>query len=231
MTPEAIAAVLRGLTRLIGALAAFTARRNRRFAADQKVLRRCVRKLERQVVALVEHTFRLELEPRPRRQRAGWAGRSSSATRPRSSTTRMRVGLDHTIERGKPRRQAPTRPAVQRSSAAPGAGRGPSPLPAATAKPGSRTTSRRRWRRSGGSARTNTGGAGTVAHSAAEARGRIRSFWRSSRSKPPPARGTRVPQLTCDLVHDHEGWRRSAGCSLVQQGESPSNTTWPPMAW
>jgi hypothetical protein len=35
-----------------------------------------------------------------------------------------------------------------------------------------------------------------------------------------------VPQLTCDLVHDHGCWCRSAWCDLVRSVEVPSNTTW-----
>lgn len=62
MTPEAIAAIFTGLTGVIAALAAFTANRSRRVAADQRALRKRVRSLERQVLALVEHTFILELE-------------------------------------------------------------------------------------------------------------------------------------------------------------------------
>lgn len=62
MTPEAIAAIFTGLTGVIAALAAFTANRSRRIAADQRALRKRVRLLERQVIALAEHTFVLELE-------------------------------------------------------------------------------------------------------------------------------------------------------------------------
>lgn len=62
MTPESVAAIFTGLTGLIAALAAFTASRSRRVAADQRALRKRVRLLERQVIALVEHTFTLELE-------------------------------------------------------------------------------------------------------------------------------------------------------------------------
>lgn len=62
MSPEGIAAIFTGLTGLIAALAAFTANRSRRVAADQRSLRKRVRLLEKQVVALVEHTFVLELE-------------------------------------------------------------------------------------------------------------------------------------------------------------------------
>lgn len=62
MSPELIAAVFTGLTGVIAALAAFTASRSRRVAADQRVLRKRVRLLERQLVALVSHTFTLELE-------------------------------------------------------------------------------------------------------------------------------------------------------------------------
>lgn len=62
MSPELIAAIFTGLTGLIAALAAFTASRSRRVAADQRVLRKRVRLLERQLVALVQHTFTLELE-------------------------------------------------------------------------------------------------------------------------------------------------------------------------
>lgn len=62
MTPEAITAIFTGLTGLIAALAALAASRSRRVAADQRVLRKRVRQLERQLLALVEHTFTLELE-------------------------------------------------------------------------------------------------------------------------------------------------------------------------
>jgi hypothetical protein len=62
VTPELIAAVFTGLTGFIAALAAFTANRSRRVAADQRTLRKRVRILEKQVLALVEHTFVLELE-------------------------------------------------------------------------------------------------------------------------------------------------------------------------
>lgn len=62
MSPELIAAIFTGLTALIAALSTFTANRSRRVETDQKGLKRRVRKLERQVVALVQHTFTLELE-------------------------------------------------------------------------------------------------------------------------------------------------------------------------
>lgn len=62
MTPEQVTAIFTGLTGLIAALAAFTASRSRKVAADQRTLRKRVRTLERQVLALVEHTFTLELE-------------------------------------------------------------------------------------------------------------------------------------------------------------------------
>lgn len=62
MSPELIAAIFTGTTGLVAALAAFTASRSRQVAADQRILRLRVRLLERQVVALVEHTFTLELE-------------------------------------------------------------------------------------------------------------------------------------------------------------------------
>lgn len=62
MTPELIAAIFTGLTGLIAAMAAFTANRSRRVATEQRALRKRVRLLERQVLALVEHTFTLELE-------------------------------------------------------------------------------------------------------------------------------------------------------------------------
>lgn len=62
LTPEAITAILTALTALIGSLAALAANRSRRTAAEQRALRRRVRLLERQLLALVEHTFSLELE-------------------------------------------------------------------------------------------------------------------------------------------------------------------------
>jgi len=62
MSAEAIAAIFTGLTGLIAALAAYTANRSRRVGLEQKVLRKRVRSLERQVLALAEHTFTLELE-------------------------------------------------------------------------------------------------------------------------------------------------------------------------
>lgn len=62
MSPEALTAIFTGLTGMIAALAAFTANRSRRVAADQRVLRKRVRLLERQVIALVEHIFTLEVE-------------------------------------------------------------------------------------------------------------------------------------------------------------------------
>lgn len=62
MSAEAIAAIFTGLTGLIAALSAFVANRSRRVAQDQRALRRRVRLLEKQVIALVEHTFTLELE-------------------------------------------------------------------------------------------------------------------------------------------------------------------------
>lgn len=62
MTPEAIAAIFTGLTGVIAALAAFTASRSRRVANEQRSQKKRIRLLERQLVALVEHTFALELE-------------------------------------------------------------------------------------------------------------------------------------------------------------------------
>jgi hypothetical protein len=38
----------------------------------------------------------------------------------------------------------------------------------------------------------------------------------------PQPRSSWVPQLVCDLVHDHGCWRRSARCDLVGHAESPS---------
>jgi hypothetical protein len=62
VSSEAITAIFTGLTGLIAALAAFMATRNRRITMDQGILRRRVRQLERQVLALSAHTFALELE-------------------------------------------------------------------------------------------------------------------------------------------------------------------------
>lgn len=62
MTAETVAALFTGLTGVIAALAAFTASRSRRVAADQRLLRKRVRLLERQLLALVEHIFVLEIE-------------------------------------------------------------------------------------------------------------------------------------------------------------------------
>lgn len=62
MSPETIAAIFTGLTGIVAALSAFTANRSRRVEGDQRRLRRRVRRLEKQVLALVQHTFVLELE-------------------------------------------------------------------------------------------------------------------------------------------------------------------------
>lgn len=62
LTPEAVTAILTGLTGLVAAFGAVVANRSRRVAEDQRALRRRVRHLEKQVLALVEHTFVLELE-------------------------------------------------------------------------------------------------------------------------------------------------------------------------
>ena len=62
MTPEAIAAIFTGLTGVIAALAAFTANRSRRVANEQRSQKKRIRLLEQQVLALVGHTFALELE-------------------------------------------------------------------------------------------------------------------------------------------------------------------------
>lgn len=59
---EALTAIFTGLTGIIAALAALTANRSRRIAVDQRALRKRVRLLEKQIIALVEHTFTLELE-------------------------------------------------------------------------------------------------------------------------------------------------------------------------
>lgn len=59
---EALTAIFTGLTGVIAALAALTANRSRRIAMDQRALRKRVRLLEKQIIALVEHTFTLELE-------------------------------------------------------------------------------------------------------------------------------------------------------------------------
>jgi hypothetical protein len=61
VSSEAITAIFTGLTGLIAALAVLMANRNRRISLEQRSLRRRVRDLERQVLALTEHTFTLEL--------------------------------------------------------------------------------------------------------------------------------------------------------------------------
>lgn len=61
LDPTVIGAVFTGLTGLIAGLAAFTASRQRRVTEDQRVLRRQVRTLQKQLVATVEHIFALEL--------------------------------------------------------------------------------------------------------------------------------------------------------------------------
>lgn len=62
MDSATITAIFTGLTGLIAAMAAFVASRSRRITEERRDLRRRVRHLERQVLALAEHTFTLELE-------------------------------------------------------------------------------------------------------------------------------------------------------------------------
>jgi hypothetical protein len=62
VSPETVAALFTGLTGLVAGLSAFTASRSRKVEGDQRVLRKRVRRLERQVLALVQHVFTLELE-------------------------------------------------------------------------------------------------------------------------------------------------------------------------
>lgn len=61
LDPTVIGAVFTGLTGLIAGLAAYTASRQRRVAEDQRVLRRQVRTLQKQLVVTLEHIFALEL--------------------------------------------------------------------------------------------------------------------------------------------------------------------------
>lgn len=61
MSPETIGAIFTGLTGLTAALAAYAANRGRRTAADVRVLRRRVRRLEQVSQAAVGHIFELEL--------------------------------------------------------------------------------------------------------------------------------------------------------------------------
>jgi transposase, IS5 family len=74
-----------------------------------------------------------------RSRRAGWVGRWSSATRPRSSTTTTASCSTTSSSAATPptRRNSPLRSGG--SSAGPGGARGPSPQIAATARPASRT--------------------------------------------------------------------------------------------
>ncbi|MGH3927964.1 MAG: hypothetical protein ACRDTT_34730 [Pseudonocardiaceae bacterium] len=61
MSPETIAALFTELTGLVAALAAYSANRSRRTAADLVRLRRRVRRLELFSTAAVGHIFQLEL--------------------------------------------------------------------------------------------------------------------------------------------------------------------------
>lgn len=60
MSPELVGSILTGLTGLLGGLAAFAATRNRRITEDRKVFRRQVRRLQKQLVAALDHIFDLE---------------------------------------------------------------------------------------------------------------------------------------------------------------------------
>lgn len=62
MTPEAISAIFTGLTALIAALAALLANRSKKIELDQRAMKKRLRYLERQMLALVAHTFTLEME-------------------------------------------------------------------------------------------------------------------------------------------------------------------------
>lgn len=61
MSPETVAAIFAGLTALVAAISTFTANRQRQQADQQRRLRKHVRELETQLVALMGHTFTLEL--------------------------------------------------------------------------------------------------------------------------------------------------------------------------
>ena len=61
MSPELIAAYFTGITGIIAAVSAFTAARSRKVAEEQRKLRKRVRDLENGLVALMSHTFTLEL--------------------------------------------------------------------------------------------------------------------------------------------------------------------------
>lgn len=57
-----MAALTTGLTGVIAALSAFLANRSKTTAANQKLMRSRIRKLEKQNVDLISHVYRLEIE-------------------------------------------------------------------------------------------------------------------------------------------------------------------------
>jgi hypothetical protein len=61
VSPETIGSIFTGLTGLVAALAAYAANRGRRTAADLRVLRRRVRRLEQFSASAIGHVFNLEV--------------------------------------------------------------------------------------------------------------------------------------------------------------------------
>jgi len=62
MTPEMIGIIFAGVGSLIAALSTFSANRSKQTAADVKLLRARVRRLERRDLASTQHMFLLERE-------------------------------------------------------------------------------------------------------------------------------------------------------------------------